>query len=95
MSDFSRSFKPWEDNFSKGLYLAGVEVTDDAQPPHGWVKWTIPSYEYIYVKVENTNTFRDVIKYLKENNITLAGAVHDFFCPKDKQNYIFFPIRRL
>ncbi len=26
MSDFSRSFKPWE-NFSEGLYLAGVEWT--------------------------------------------------------------------
>lgn len=25
MSDFSRSFQPWEDGFSKGLYLAGVE----------------------------------------------------------------------
>ena len=25
MSDFSRAFMPWEDNFSKGLYLAGVE----------------------------------------------------------------------
>lgn len=22
MSDLSRSFRPWEDNFSKGLYLA-------------------------------------------------------------------------
>ena len=26
MSDISRSFKPWEDGFSKGLYLAGVNV---------------------------------------------------------------------
>lgn len=37
MSDFSRSFQPWED-FSKGLYLAGVECNDDAEAPDGWTK---------------------------------------------------------
>lgn len=95
MSDLSHSFKPWEDNFTKGLYLAGVEVTDDAQAPQGWVKWTIPSYEYIYVKNENTSTFADVIKYLKENDIQLVGAVHDFNCPETGEGYIFFPVRRL
>ena len=31
MSDFSRSYQPWEENFSKGLYLAGVECLDEAQ----------------------------------------------------------------
>lgn len=95
MSDLSRSFNPWEDNFTKGLYLAGVEVIDDAQAPQGWVKWTIPSYEYVYVKNENQGTFSEVIRYLKENNIKLAGAVHDYNCPKDGQRYIFFPIRRV
>ena len=30
MSDCSRSFQPWEDNFSRGFYLAGVECLDDA-----------------------------------------------------------------
>ncbi len=95
MSDLSHSFNPWENNFSKGLYLAGVEVTDDAQAPKDWVKWTIPSYEYIYVKNENTSTFVDVIKYLKENNIQLVGAVHDFNCPETGQSYMFFPVRKL
>ncbi|MGF7059477.1 GyrI-like domain-containing protein [Brassicibacter mesophilus] len=95
MSDLSRSFNPWEDNFTKGLYLAGVEVMDNAQAPQGWMKWTIPSYEYIYVKNENQNTFTEVIEYLKENNIKLVGAVHDYTCPEDGQGYIFFPIRRV
>lgn len=95
MPDLSRSFKPWEDNFTKGLYLAGVEVADDAESPQGWVKWTVPSYEYIYVKNESSSTFEDVIKYLKGKNIMLAGAVHDFNCPQTGQGYIFFPIRRL
>ncbi|GLC30626.1 GyrI-like domain-containing protein [Clostridium omnivorum] len=95
MSDLSHSFKPWEDNFTKGLYLAGVEVIDDAEAPKGWVKWTIPSYEYIYVKNENAATFADVIKYLSENDIQLVGAVHDFNCPETGQGYMFFPIRKL
>lgn len=95
MSDLSHSFKPWEDNFTKGLYLAGVEVMDNAQTPQGWVKWTIPSYEYIYVRKESPNTFAEVIEYLKENNMKLVGAAHDYNCPDDGQGYIFFPIRKL
>ncbi|WP_206459294.1 GyrI-like domain-containing protein [Anaerovorax sp. IOR16] len=95
MSDFTRSFKPWEDNFTKGLYLAGVEVEDDAQPPAGWVKWIIPAYEYLYVKNEYPNTFKNVITYLNENGIKLAGAVHDYNCPESGQAYMFFPIRKL
>lgn len=95
MSDLSHSFKPWEDNFSKGLYLSGVEVTEDAQAPEGWVKWTIPSYEYLYVKRENSRTFANVITYFNENNIQLAGAVHEFNCPETGHGYLFFPIRKL
>jgi len=95
MSDLSHSFKPWEDNFTKGLYLAGVEVREDAQAPQGWVKWTIPAYEYIYVENESSDTFAEVIKYLKENNILLVGAAHDFTCPEDGQAYLFFPVKKL
>ena len=95
MSDCSHSFKPWEDNFSKGLYLAGVECVDDAEAPEGWTKWTIPSFEYIYVETENENTFPEVIRYMEENNITLVGAVHDFTCPESGKNYMFFPIRAI
>ena len=94
MSDFSRSFNPWED-FSKGLYLAGVECGDDAEAPNGWTKWKIPGYEYICVECENDDTFSQVINYLEDNAIPLAGAVHDFTCPQTGKNYMFFPIRKL
>ncbi len=79
MSDFSRSFQPWE-GFQKGL---------------GWTKWVIPGYEYIYVERENDNTFSEVIQYMKGNGIALAGAVHDFTCPQTGKGYMFFPIRKL
>ena len=94
MSDFSRSFKPWED-FSRGLYLAGVECADGSEAPAGWTKWVIPAYEYIYVERESGGAFRDVINYMNENNIPLAGAVHDFNCPETGKAYMFFPIRAL
>ena len=95
MSDCSHSFKPWEDNFSKGLYLAGVECVDDAEAPQGWTKWTIPGFEYICIETENENTFPVVLRYMDENNITLVGAVHDFTCPESGKNYMFFPIRTI
>jgi hypothetical protein len=97
MSDLSRQFKPWE-SFSKGLYLAGAEVYNDAEAPEGWTKWTIPAYEFLYVKVKNgiNDTFSSMIKYLEENKIKLAGAVNDFMCPKENgQSYMYFPIKRL
>lgn len=94
MSDFSYSFNPWED-LSKGLYLAGVECTDDAEAPDGWTKWVIPGYEYIYMERENDDSFSRAIRYLKDNAIPLAGAVHDFTCPQTGKNYMFFPIRKL
>lgn len=91
----SRSFLPWEDGFSKGLYLAGTECGDHAEPPAGWTKWVIPGYEYIYVENENDGVFSEVLGYLQENGIPLAGAVHDFNCPETGKQYLFFPIRRL
>ena len=95
MSDFSHSFKPWEDNFRKGLYLAGVECVDDAQAPAGWAKWTIPGYEYLCAEVEDENTFSQVLDYMRENHLPLVGAVHDFSSPVNGKDYMFFPIRIL
>ena len=94
MSDFSRSFNPWE-GFNRGLYLAGVECRDDAEAPSGWAKWIVPGYEYIYVECEEDDIFSRVINYLEEYSIPLAGAVHDFTCPQTGKNYMFFPIKKI
>lgn len=95
MSDLSHSYKPWEDNFTKGLYLAGAECNDDAEAPEGWTKWIIPAYEYIYVVCDEKDIFSKVIKYMQENNIKLVGAVHDYICPQTGKNYMFFPTKKL
>ena len=95
MSDFSHSFQPWEDGFSKGLYLAGVECWDDAKAPEGWTKWIVPGFEYLRVKCDHDTVFPEMIAYLEKHNITLAGAVYDFTCPQTGTNYMYFPIRRL
>jgi hypothetical protein len=36
-----------------------------------------------------------MIAYLQENNLPLAGAVHDFTCPVTGKNYMYFPVRKL
>ena len=95
MSDCSHSFKPWEENFSKGIYLAGVECAEDAQAKEGWTKWTIPGYEYLCAEVESENTFSEVLDYMRINGIPLAGAVHDFICPSNGKSCMFFPVRRI
>lgn len=94
MSDLSHSFKPWEDNFSKGLYLAGVECNDEAEPPKGWIKWIVPGYEYMVVE-NGEGVFAKTIVHMKKNGIPLVGAVHDYTDPTTKKGYLYFPIRKL
>ena len=95
MSDLSRSFRPWEDNFTRGLYLAGVEVRDDAQPPEGWVRWDIPGFEYLRMERDNQFCFSRGLAYLRDQGLTLVGAVHDFSDPATGTGYMLFPIRKL
>lgn len=94
MSDFSRSFQPWEDGFRKGLYLAGVECVDHAEAPDGWSKWTIPSYEYIVVE-NHKGAFEETIEQMNAEGISLAGAVHDYTDPATGTDYLYFPIREV
>lgn len=95
MSDFSRGFMPWEDGFSRGLYLAGVEVLDGTQAPEGWTLWTIPAQEYLYAEAAGPETFHAGLEELKAKGLTLSGAVQDFTCPETGKNYMFFPIKRV
>ena len=94
MSDFSRVFLPWED-FRRGLYLAGVECVEEAEAPDGWVKWVLPGFEYLRVKQEGQETFARAWAYMREQGLSLAGAVQDFTCPQTGKNYMLFPIRKL
>ena len=94
MSDLSRSFQSWEDGFSKGLYLAGVECVGQAEAPDGWTKWTIPGYEYIVVE-KPPRSVEKTLGQMKEEGISLAGAVHDYTDPATGKGYLYFPIREL
>lgn len=95
MSDMSRSFQPWENGFTKGLYLAGVQCDLKQEAPIGWTKWVIPAYEYLYTERAQPDTFPRMIEYMRENSIPLVGAVHDFTCPQTGKNWMFFPTRKL
>ena len=95
MSDFSKQLKPWEDNFSKGVYLAGVEVDSLAVAPVGWKKWNVPSFEYLYVENNSETTFSDVISYIKEKKLNLVAAAFDYVSPLTNIEYIYFPIKKL
>ncbi|MBP5727717.1 MAG: AraC family transcriptional regulator, partial [Clostridia bacterium] len=70
------------------------EYGDDAEAPEGWVKWVIPAYDYLKVEREGNNTFSEMWQYMKANGIPLAGAVHDYSCPRTGKDYMFFPIRK-
>ena len=98
MSDLSRSFLPWGDGFSRGLYLAGVQVPLDAEPPKGWTKWTLPAFACLRVKAEGdyAAAFQAGLDELARRGLSLAGAVQE--CQRmaeGGQMYLFFPFKRL
>lgn len=96
MTDFSRSFQPWENEFSEGLYLAGAECVDGAEAPEGWVKWVIPAFEYLFTESDDDGeVFDEMLDYLRGNGYELAGAVQDFTCPRTGLSYMYFPIKAL
>ena len=96
MSDFSGQFLPWEDGLSQGLYLAGVEAEDGSEAPENWTKWVVPAFEYIYLPVdgEYSEALNAGLRYLKEEQLELAGAIQEFNCPVEHKMYLFFPIGR-
>ena len=96
MSDETMSFMPWTEGFSRGLYLAGVEVYEDSEAPAGWARWVMPARKYLVTEVDPENygeTFRYVIDHLiPELGMKLAGAACDFTEPATGQNRLFFPV---
>jgi len=93
MGDSENSLNPWKENFTRGYYLAGVEVNDDCQEIDGWVKWSVPSYEYLVVKGSGEEIFQKIIQYIKDNDLKLVAAVFDYIEPKSQVNYMYFPIK--
>ena len=94
MSACDHSFAPWEENFSRGLYLAGFEALPGAQPPAGWVRWDFPGFEALSVP-EGDGAFAAGLAYLKEHGLSLAMAVQERTDPANGKTQLLFPIRRL
>lgn len=88
MSDFSRSFDPWENSFSQGLHPAGVKCKDGSEGTWG-LSGAIPAYEYLHVGNEGADIFPEVMEYLRLNHISLAGAVSDLTCPETGKGPMF------
>lgn len=78
----------------EGLYLAGVECVDTAQPPGGWTKWTIPGFEYRVVE-QGPGAFAQALAALAEEGLPLAGAVQELTLPAAGKEYLCFPVRKL
>lgn len=98
MTDFSRTFLPWQEQYTQGLYLAGAQVRPDSIAPPGWTKWTAPASEYLRVKIQGDpgEAFSEAITWMQKKDLPLVGAVYDFLNPDENgQLYMLFPTRRL
>ncbi len=97
MSDEDMRFQPWTEGFTRGMYLAGIEVAQDKEAPEGWTKWVLPARTYLVCDVEApryAEIFDEVIeKVIPEMGLALDGAVCDYTKPSTGQNRLFFPVR--
>lgn len=97
MSGMQEDFAGWTE---EGKYLAGCEVNDNAAPPSGWTKWVIPAYRFAVTEC-NQNTYQAVFaeakQYILQQGLNIAGAVHEFYNPKDVNGeiYLYYPIQRM
>lgn len=95
MTDTARRFLPWEEDFSRGLYLAGAECGEAAQPPEGWVRWDVPGFEYVRIRMDGPEAFRRGLELLAAEGLTLVGAVQEYTDMAQARTYLCYPIRRL
>ena len=95
MSDMGRRMLPWEDGFTRGLYLAGAEVHKDAQAPAGWVRWDIPEHTWLMIPVVEgvPRAMRQGLEYIQAHGLRLIGAVCDYTRPGEGE-YCAFPVER-
>jgi predicted transcriptional regulator YdeE len=96
MSDETMSYLPWTENFTRGYYLAGIEVYKDAVVPNGWQKWIMPARTYLKVLIEIGQyevVFQNVINnIIPDMNTMLSGAVCEYTEPATGKIYLLFPI---
>ena len=88
------SLQPWQDGFTKGRYLAGIQVPGDAVPPADWTKWDFPAYEAIVLPMTET-AFGEGLKLLEREGLTLALAVQERTDPSKGETLLVFPIKLL
>lgn len=98
MSDIDNTYNKWD---KEGKYLVGIEAESHMEVPVGWIKWQIPSFEYIVV-VSTDDTYGDTMKeilkeYMPKHKYSLVGAIQEYYSPKlnEGEMYLYFPIRRL
>lgn len=96
MNDETGTFLPPGDKKSKTVvYMAGLEVNDNAKAPKGFEKWVIPEFDYLYVPVEGKKlqVIEAVMEYCAEENLVFAACPFDYMPADGKMMYMFFPVK--
>ncbi|QHT62362.1 GyrI-like domain-containing protein [Paenibacillus lycopersici] len=98
MSDVGGNFERWRE---EGSYLAGCEVADDALPPAGWTKWTIPAFKYAVSKCTQESYQAALAtmlsNFLPDHNLQVVGAIQELYRPNDRggELYLYIPIEKI
>lgn len=102
MSSFNNFLAPWDNNFSEGMYLFGVEAKENIaykNVPKGWTIWLVPKNKYARIKIEDFNKYKELFNSMvyftiPYNGYELSGAAFDYHENKTNSDYIYFPIKK-
>lgn len=98
MSDLGRHYLPWENEYTTGLYLAGVETETDSEAPAGWVKWVVPERTCFVLEIGEggyQTAFRQGLETLPKLGFRLSGAVCDYTEPSTGKNFLVYPVEAI
>ncbi len=95
LSNDKTPFRPTANPLAKTLYMAGLEVEDNAKAPKGFVKWIVPGGDFLYAPVEEQkmSTLGQILLWAKENGLEPNGYPYDFMPPDGGMMYIFLPVK--
>ena len=96
MNDETLSFLPPGQKTAKTVYMAGIEVEDDARVPKGFAKWVVPASDYLYAPAgrNKLDTMKSILQYAEEHEWMPASCAFDFM-PPESEMYLFLPVKKV
>ena len=99
MSAIDEPFARWKE---QGKYLAGWEVSPEAEAPEGWTLWKVPETTFATIACSmstQAEAWEYLDRFLKNEGYEQAGATHELYPPEfedpaEDRFYLYVAIKK-